>query len=72
MKGKSLQAAFEEMMVRPGIWKTIGLQKQTVLNRRVMMRKKIYPREKLMRRWLKKAGWTCIVEERWDRRKGGK
>lgn len=58
------------MLLRPGIWTTIHLRKQTVLNRRVMMRKGIYPRDALMRIWLKKAGWRMVVEERWQKRAG--
>lgn len=67
-KETSLQKAYEELILQAESWRKLRQPKQTVMNRRVMVRKGIYPREHLMRQQLKRAGWKLVMEERWKRK----
>lgn len=62
-----LTDAFRSMIEQEGIWDRLKVGRQTVLNRRVMVRNSEFPKDSTMRAWLKKAGWKMAVEERWKR-----
>ena len=64
-KGHPLPLAFKKMIEQPGIWKRLRVSKQTVLNRRVLVGKGMWPKDTTMRKWLKKAGWKPVVVEKW-------
>ena len=61
----ALSKAYAQMLTEPGIWDTLGIARQTVLNARVRVNKRQYPPTDSMRTWLKRAGWKMEVEERW-------
>lgn len=60
------------MLSQPGIWETLGIARQTVLNARVRVNKRQYPPTDSMRTWLKRAGWKMAVEERWVPKRRGR
>ena len=67
---RPLSAAYEQMLFQPGIWTTLGMAKQTVLNARVKVRNGVRASDARMRRYLAKAGWTMVAEEQWAFKKG--
>src|ERR1043165_125930 len=64
--GLALHLAFKRMIEHPGMWQTLGLAKQSILNMRVRMNKGDHPTRDLMHDWLGRAGWKCVVEEAWS------
>lgn len=68
MKGKNLKEAFKSVIMQEKVWKPLRIGRQTVMNRRVQVRKGIFPTEPVMRRLLKRVGWVQVVEERWTKR----
>ena len=68
MKGKTLKEAFKIVIMQEKVWRPLRIGRQTVMNRRVQVRKGNFPTEPVMRRLLKKVGWKPVVEERWAKR----
>lgn len=67
MKTYTLPQAFAEVMNQKDIWRKLKLSKQTVMNRRVMIKDGTFPGDATMRRLLKKAGWKQAVVEKWKK-----
>lgn len=62
-----LRDAYRAAVLDKGNTRRMGWGRQTVLNRRVQVRKRRYPTEVVMRRVLKKLGWKKVMEEQWAR-----
>ena len=60
-----LAEAYGPTLWIPDVWFSIGVPKQNVMNRRVFVKKGIYPREKAMREALSLTGWKFVNEEIW-------
>ncbi len=67
-RAKSLRDAFKETIMLPKIWKTLRYGRQTIMNRRVQVRKGTYPTEPVMRKLLSRAGWKLAVKEQWAKK----
>ena len=53
-------------MLKDATPKLLGISSQSLSTARSVLSKGEYPSDKIMRRWLKNAGWRKVQDEQWD------
>lgn len=61
-----LRKAYLHMIQQPGVWIKLKQGKQTVMNRRVSVKRGMYPKDTVMRVQLARMGWRKVIEEQWE------
>lgn len=62
-----LRKAYLHMIQQPGVWSRLKQGKQTVMNRRVTVKRGTFPKDTVMRAQLARTGWRKVIEEQWER-----
>lgn len=65
-----LRKAYLHMIQQPGVWSRLKQGKQTVMNRRVTVKRGTFPKDTVMRAQLARMGWRKVMEEQWEHVKG--
>lgn len=66
-----LRKAYLHMIQQAGVWTKLKQGKQTVMNRRVSVKRGMYPKDTVMRLQLARMGWRKVAEEQWEFSKAG-
>ncbi|HRA18702.1 MAG TPA: hypothetical protein PLZ24_16310 [Flavobacteriales bacterium] len=53
-------------MLKDATPKLLGISSQSLSTARSVLSKGEYPSDKIMRRWLKNAGWRKVQDEQWE------